>query len=133
MNLPRRKFLQFAGAAAVAPAFSRVATAQTYPSRPITMIVPFAPGGPTDVAGRVLAGRMKDALGQPVIIENVTGANGSIAVGRSARARPDGYTIDLGTLGTHVFTGALYSLPYDVRSEEHTSELQSRLHLVCRL
>ena len=81
MKLPRRKFLQFAGAAAVAPAFSRVATAQTYPSRPITMIVPFAPGGSTDVLGRVLAERMKDALGQPVIIENVAGANGSIAVG----------------------------------------------------
>ena len=61
---------------------SRIAEAQTYPTRPITMIVPFAPGGPSDVAGRVLAGRMKDALGQPVIIENVAGANGSIAVGR---------------------------------------------------
>jgi tripartite-type tricarboxylate transporter receptor subunit TctC len=117
MNLPRRKFLQFAGAAAVAPAFSRVATAQTYPSRPITMIVPFAPGGPTDVAGRVLAGRMKDALGQPVIIENVAGANGSIAVGRAARARPDGYTIDLGVLSTHVLNGAFYSLPYDVLND----------------
>src|SRR6266436_5419911 len=133
MRLLRRQFLHLAAGAASLPVMSRIAEAQTYPTRPITMIVPFAPGGPSDVAGRVLAGRMKDALGQPVIIENVAGANGSIAVGRSARARPDGYTIDLGTLGTHVFTGALYSLPYDVRSEEHTSELQSRLHLVCRL
>jgi tripartite-type tricarboxylate transporter receptor subunit TctC len=117
MKLPRRKFLQFAGAAAVAPAFSRVATAQTYPSRPITMIVPFAPGGPTDVLGRVLAERMKDALGQPVIIENVAGANGTIGIGRAARARPDGYTIDLGFLSGHVLNGALYSLPYDVLND----------------
>src|SRR5712671_3175399 len=117
MKLPRRKFLQFAGAAAVAPSFSRLAGAQTYPSRPITMIVPFAPGGPTDVVARVLAERMKDALGQPVIIENVTGANGSIAAGRVARARPDGYTSDLGALSTHVLTGALYSLPYDVLND----------------
>src|SRR5215831_12430879 len=94
MKLPRRTFLQFAGAAAFAPALSRVPTAQTYPSRPITMIVPFAPGG-SDVYGRVLAERMKGALGQPVIIENVSGADGSVGTGRIARAKPDGYTIDL--------------------------------------
>jgi tripartite-type tricarboxylate transporter receptor subunit TctC len=117
MRLPRRQFLHLAAGAASLPAMSRIAEAQTYPTRPITMIVPFAPGGPSDVAGRVLAGRMRDALGRPVIIENVAGANGSIAVGRAARARPDGYTIDLGTLSTHVFTGALYSLPYDVLND----------------
>ena len=117
MRLPRRQFLHLAAGAASLPAMSRIAEAQTYPTRPITMIVPFAPGGPSDVAGRVLAGRMKDALGQPVIIENVTGANGSIAAGRVARARPDGYTIDLGALSTHVLTGALYSLPYDVLND----------------
>ncbi len=117
MKLPRRKFLHFAGAAAVAPAFSRVAMAQAYPSRPITMIVPFPPGGVTDVIGRVLAERMRDALGQPIIVENVGGANGSIGIGRVARARPDGYTIDLGYLGGHVLNGAFYSLPYDVLND----------------
>jgi tripartite-type tricarboxylate transporter receptor subunit TctC len=98
MKLPRRTFLQFVAA----PAFSYVATAQTYPTRPITMIVPFAPGGPTDAIARVLAERMKGSLGQPIIIENVSGANGSIGTGRAARARPDGYTIDLGNAYTHV-------------------------------
>ena len=83
MTLPRRKFLQFAGAAAIAPA--RL-SAQTYPSGPITMIVPVGPGSPSDVTARIVADRMKGALGQPVIIENVSGANGSIGVGRLARA-----------------------------------------------
>src|SRR5258707_13527803 len=101
MKLPRRKFLQFAAAAAVAPAFSRVATAQTYPSRPITMIVPAPPGGILDSVGRVLAERMKGTLGQPVIIENVSGADGTIGVGRLVRAKPDGYTIDTGVLEGH--------------------------------
>ncbi len=117
MKLQRRKFLQFAGAAAIAPAFSRVATAQTYPSRPITMIVPAPPGGILDSVGRVLAERMKGTLGQPVIIENVSGADGSIGVGRLARAKPDGYTIDPGFLGGHVLNGALYSLPYDLLND----------------
>jgi tripartite-type tricarboxylate transporter receptor subunit TctC len=88
MKLPRRKFLQFAGAVAAAPAFSRVATAQTFPSRPITMIVPYPPGGSTDAIGRVLAEGMKGALGQQVIVENVSGGNGSISVGRLAHASP---------------------------------------------
>jgi tripartite-type tricarboxylate transporter receptor subunit TctC len=114
MKLPRRTFLQLAGAAAVAPAFSRLATAQTYPSRPITMIVPFAAGSSTDVVARVLAERMKGALGQPVIIENVSGADGSIGAGRVARAKPDGYTTDFGTQGPHALNAAFYSLPYDV-------------------
>ena len=116
MNLPRRKFLQFAGAAA-APAFSCIAWAQTYPTRPITMIVPIAAGGSTDVVARVLAERMRGSLGQPIIIENVSGADGSIGAGRAARARPDGYTIDLGFMGTHVLNGAFYSLPYDVLND----------------
>jgi len=102
MNLPRRKFLKFAGVAAVTPAFSRVATAQTYPSRPITMIVPFPAGGSSDVVGRVLAARMSDSLKQSVIIENVSGAEASIGTGRTARARPDGYTIELGGTSNHV-------------------------------
>src|SRR5260370_966125 len=114
MKLPRRKFLQFAGAAAIAPTFLRVATAQTYPSRPITMIVPFPAGAGYDTIGRIIAERMRDSLGQPIIIENASGANGSIGVGRAARATPDGYTIVVGGLSVHVLNGALYSLPYDV-------------------
>jgi tripartite-type tricarboxylate transporter receptor subunit TctC len=81
------------------------------------MIVPVAAGGPTDVIGRLMAQRMKGSLGQPIIIENVTGAEGSIGIGRAARARPDGHTIDLGTVGTHVLNGAFYSLQYDVLND----------------
>jgi tripartite-type tricarboxylate transporter receptor subunit TctC len=117
MKLRRRQFLQFAGAAATAPAFSSVATGQTYPTRPITLIVPFAAGGTTDVIGRIVAERMRKSLGQPIIIENVGGADGSIGVGRAARTRPDGYTINVGNIGTHVLTGAFYSLPYDVLND----------------
>jgi tripartite-type tricarboxylate transporter receptor subunit TctC len=78
------------------------------------MIVPVPPGGGLDAVGRILGERMKSALGQPVIIETVSGAGGSIGTGRVARARPDGYTIDLGSTGTNVVNGAIYSLPYDV-------------------
>src|SRR5262245_31203020 len=78
------------------------AQAQSYPSRSITIVVPFPPGGSTDVIARVMAERMRPVLGQPVIIENVGGAGGSIAVGRVARAAPDGYTIDIGQWDTHV-------------------------------
>src|SRR5262249_13498452 len=117
MKLPRRNFLQCAGAAAIAPAFSRRAAAQTYPSRPITMIVPYAPGGGTDGAARIMAEPMRKCLRQPVIVENVGGAEGSIAVGRAARATPDGYTISLGSTSTHVLNGAFYSLSYDVLND----------------
>jgi len=102
MKLPRRTFLKVAGAAATAPVFSRVATGQVYPSRPITMIVSFPAGGGQDAVARLLAERFRGLLGQPVIVENISGADGSIATGRAARARPDGYTIDLGSIGTHV-------------------------------
>jgi Tripartite tricarboxylate transporter family receptor len=87
MKLARRRFLHLAAGAVALPAVSRIAWAQAYPTRPITMIVPFAAGGPTDVIGRVLAERMRRSLGQPVVIENVTGADGSIGTGRAARAR----------------------------------------------
>jgi tripartite-type tricarboxylate transporter receptor subunit TctC len=117
MKLPRRTFLQYAGAVAAAPAFSRVATAQPYPTRPITMILPFPAGGIIDAEGRLLAERMRKSLGQPIIIENVSGASGSIGVGRAARARPDGYTIVLGGLPTQVLNGAFYSLQYDVLND----------------
>lgn len=91
-----------------------LAAAQVYPSRPVTMIVPFAAGGPTDTIGRVVAEGMRGSLGQPVIIENITGAAGTLAVGRAARAAPDGYTLSLGAWPTHVVNGAVYTLPYDV-------------------
>jgi tripartite-type tricarboxylate transporter receptor subunit TctC len=117
MNLPRRQFLQLAAGGVALPTVSRIARAQTYPTRPITMIVPFAAGGATDVIARLVADRMRGRIEQPIIIENVGGAEGSIGVGRAARARPDGYTLCVGTLGTHVQNGAFYSLSYDVLHE----------------
>jgi len=93
---------------------SGAASAQNYPSRPITLIVPFSAGGPSDVMARILAERMKVALGETVLIENVTGAGGSIGVGRAVRSPPDGYTVSFGHLGTHVANGAIYKLGYDL-------------------
>jgi tripartite-type tricarboxylate transporter receptor subunit TctC len=90
--------------------------AQTYPSRQITLVVPFPPGGSTDVAARIMAERMRAPLGQPVIIENIGGAGGSIAVGRVARAAPDGYTIDIGQWDTHVGS-IIYKLDYDLQKD----------------
>jgi tripartite-type tricarboxylate transporter receptor subunit TctC len=90
------------------------AVAQSYPSRPITMVVPFAAGGPNDTAARILVDLMGAALGQAVVIENVTGANGNIGVGRVVRAAPDGYTIGVGSYNSHVVNGAVYTLPFDV-------------------
>ncbi|HEX4553626.1 MAG TPA: tripartite tricarboxylate transporter substrate-binding protein [Xanthobacteraceae bacterium] len=113
MKLPRRSFLQLAGAAAL-PALSRAARAQTYPARPITLVVPASAGGPTDAIGRIMAERMRASLGQTVVIENVSGAGGSIGVGRVARAAPDGYTIGIGHWTHYVLNGAIYSLPYDL-------------------
>ena len=114
MKLPRRNFLHLAAGAAALPAVSRFAWAQTYPTRPITMVVPFAAGGPTDTIARVIANGMRVPLGQPVIIDNVTGAAGSLGVGRVARAAPDGYTISIGQWGSHVTNGAIYALQYDL-------------------
>ena len=104
--------------AIVLAAFAGVAgvQAQTYPSRQITLVVPFPPGGSTDVAGRIMAEKMRPLLGQPVIIENVGGAGGSIAVGRVARAAPDGYTIDIGQWDTHVGS-IIYPLNYDLQKD----------------
>ncbi len=90
------------------------ATAQDYPSRPITVVVPFPAGGPSDTLVRILGEQMRGSLGQPVVIENVAGASGSIAVGRVARAAPDGYTLILGSWVTHVVNGVVYALKYDV-------------------
>jgi len=112
--LGRRNFLHLAAGAAALPAISRFARAQTYPSRPITMIVPFPPGGLADVIGRIAAEGMRASLGQSIIIENVGGANGSIGTGRVARTAPDGYTLVLGIWNTHVGNAATYALQYDV-------------------
>jgi tripartite-type tricarboxylate transporter receptor subunit TctC len=103
---------------AIALAVSAIAgaQAQTYPARQITLIVPFPPGGSTDTVARILAERMRGPLGQPVIIENVGGAGGSIAVGRLARAAPDGYTIDIGQWDTHVGS-IIYKLAYDLEKD----------------
>ena len=90
------------------------ARADNFPSHPITIIVPFSAGGPSDAMARVLAERMKLTLGEPFVIENVTGAGGSIGVGRAVRSPPDGYTVSFGHLGTHVANGAIYKLGYDV-------------------
>ena len=90
------------------------ASAQVYPSRPITMVVPFAAGGPVDTVARILSEPMRVTLGQSIIVENVTGAAGSIGVGRVARAAPDGYTLSIGHWSTHVVNGAIYPLPYDL-------------------
>jgi tripartite-type tricarboxylate transporter receptor subunit TctC len=117
MKILRRRFLHLAAGAAALPAVCRTARAQAYPTRPITMIVPFAAGAITDLMARLLAERLRVSLGQPVIIENVGGVDGSIGTGRAARARPDGYTIVLGTNSTHALNGALYSLAYDVLND----------------
>jgi tripartite-type tricarboxylate transporter receptor subunit TctC len=114
---PRRRFLALTAGAAALPAVSRIVRAQSFPTRPITMIVPAPAGGTTDVVGRVVAEAMRGSLGQPIIIENVSGADGNIGVGRAAHAKPDGYTIDLGNLSTHVLNGAFYSLPYHVLND----------------
>jgi tripartite-type tricarboxylate transporter receptor subunit TctC len=90
------------------------AEAQTFPSKPVTINVPFAAGGPTDSMARAVSERMRQSLGQPVLIENVTGAGGTIGVTRAARSAADGYTISMGHLGTHVINGAIYPLPFDL-------------------
>jgi tripartite-type tricarboxylate transporter receptor subunit TctC len=93
------------------------AQAQSYPSKPVTVIVPFAAGGATDVLARFLAERMRGILGQPIIIENVTGAGGSIGVGRAVRAPADGYTLEIGTSTTNVLLGGLYALQFDLLAD----------------
>jgi len=123
MKLPhRRQFLHLAAGAAALPAVSRIAWAQAYPSRPITIVVGFAAGAATDTIGRIMAERMKISLGQPVMVENVTGAAGTIALGRVARAAPDGYTLSLGNNTSNrprnwLGAGATYALQYDLLND----------------
>src|SRR5215813_13277387 len=114
MKLLRRTFLHLAAGAAALPAVSRIARARTYPSRPITIVAPFPAGGATDIVSRTLADGMKAPLGQTILVENVTGASGTIGSGRVVRAEPDGYTLVIGQWSSHVGAGALYRLPYHV-------------------
>jgi len=108
MRLPRRRFLHLAAGIAALPAVSRFAFAQTYPARPITMIVPFAPGGGTDVPARIVGEHMSRTLGQQLVVQNVVGAGGTVGSTRAMRADPDGYTIEMGQMGTHAAAVALY-------------------------
>jgi tripartite-type tricarboxylate transporter receptor subunit TctC len=108
MKLPHRQFLRLVAGAATLCIVSSVAWAQAYPTRPITMIVPFPAGGGTDVIARIVSEHMSRALGQPIIIENIAGAGGTTGSARAARANPDGYTIEMGHMGTHATAVTLY-------------------------
>lgn len=114
MKLSRRTVLQLAAGAAAEPVMPRLASALGYPTRPITWVVPFPAGGPTDTLARIVTGRTQEFLGRPIVVENVAGAAGSIGVGRVAHAAPDGYTLIQGFWGTHVANGAVYKLNYDL-------------------
>ncbi len=118
MLLNRRRFLFSSGAVtATALASPLLAQTQPYPTRPITMVVPFAAGGPTDAVARIVTGRMAATLGQSIVIENVGGADGVLGVGRVARAPADGYTLLTGQLGSNVLNGAVYKLPFDLLTD----------------
>jgi tripartite-type tricarboxylate transporter receptor subunit TctC len=113
VQLPRRRFLHLAGVAAALPAASRVTWAQTYPARPVRMIVGFAPGGPTDVFARLIAQKLSESLGKQFYIDNITGASGNVATGHAAKAAPDGHTL-LAAFSTHVVNPILFDkVPYD--------------------
>ena len=104
-------------ALAVTLGASSTGTAQSYPSRPITIVVPFSAGGPTDTLARIIGERMRKPLGQTVLVDNTTGAGGSIGVGKVARALPDGYMVSIGHWGTHVVNGAYYALPFNLLTD----------------
>ena len=114
MKRSRRQILLSAAALAALAASLCVASAQTYPARPVTIIVPYAAGGPTDLIARAIAEKMREPLGQAVVVENVAGGGGAIGVGRVAHAVPDGYTLNLGNNGSNVLTGAMYPLAFDL-------------------
>jgi tripartite-type tricarboxylate transporter receptor subunit TctC len=109
-----RRCFAAAIAAAIWLGCGGIAVAEDYPTRPITMIVPFPAGGATDTLARFLGEKMRPSLGQPIVIENVGGAAGSIGVTRAVRSAPDGYTLSIGTSTTHMLTGGLYNLPFDL-------------------
>ena len=113
MTLPRRAFLHLAAGAATLPMLSQFAMGQAYPARPVRVIVPFSPGGPTDVCARLIAQKLTDHLGKQFFVENVAGAGGNIGTGQAAKATPDGYTI-LIAVNSHVINPTLYDkVPYD--------------------
>jgi tripartite-type tricarboxylate transporter receptor subunit TctC len=112
--ISKRVFLSSVAAMCCGLNPARPAGSEAYPSHPITMVLPFSAGGPTDALTRIVAARMQDLLGQSIIIENVTGAAGTIGVGRVARAAADGYTLSVGPMNSHVLTGAIYHLPFDL-------------------
>jgi tripartite-type tricarboxylate transporter receptor subunit TctC len=117
MKLTRRALLHLAAGTAAVPAVSGIACGQVYPSRPVTLILPFAAGGSGDTIARIIGERLRVSLGQPVIIENVAGASGTIAGARVARAAGDGYTLTQGNWATHVLNGAMFTLQYDLFNE----------------
>jgi tripartite-type tricarboxylate transporter receptor subunit TctC len=110
MKLPRRTFLHLAAGAAALPAVSRIARAQAYPSRTMTLVVPFAAGGSTDVTARIIAEYMSRTLGRQVLVENVVGAGGTTGTTRTMRASPDGYTFMMGQLGTHALSVGMFRI-----------------------
>ncbi|HWE15882.1 MAG TPA: tripartite tricarboxylate transporter substrate-binding protein [Hyphomicrobiaceae bacterium] len=123
--------LLFVIVACVALVVSRPVAAQTYPERPITFIVPYGAGGPLDTVARLVTERMRIPLRQNTVIENVTGASGTIGVGRAVRAAPDGYTVCVGNWPTHVVNGAMFNLPYDlVEDFEHVALLTSNPYIM---
>jgi tripartite-type tricarboxylate transporter receptor subunit TctC len=132
IGLPRAALAACLFVAIYASGFGLIsARAETYPSRAITIVVPYPPGGGLDMTARVMAPYMSKILGEPVIVENSGGAAGSIGVGRVARANPDGYTLSIGITSTHVFNGAMYKLPYDLLNDfEPISLLSSTPQLI---
>src|SRR3954471_15654541 len=118
-------------AACIVAATAVAASAQPYPSRPITMVVPFGAGGPTDALARIITQRMSTSLGQAILIENVTGAAGTIAIGRVARAAPDGYTLVIGNWASHVVNSAIYKTPFDyVNDFEPVARLSGNPYII---
>ena len=131
MTIRRRRLLQLVVSLATLPASLGLAAAQTYPSRPITVVVPYTAGSPTDLVARVILDKMGPPLGQAIVVENVGGAGGSIGAGRVARADADGYTLCIGNNGSHVLSGALYTLNFDVLKDfEPISRLTTNSQII---